>query len=274
MFETLLHYASGIVGLGYNNHHGGGTEGAMTLKAAKAGKIAHAIKASKSTIVHHHKKPIVHHKNPIVHHKKPIVHHHKKPIVHHKKPIVAANKIIVKKKPIVPTKKLTNIFKKKHNGKKKPKSNPKTDPVTKPNPHVPVDPTIILKIIAAYALLGVSLSIGSAFLQRRGQQRQGGQGGQGGQRRNNHQHVNPLNPANQTELPQIVVDDDAICGVCLNNITSGQYICRFPCGHVYHYHNCARRWLHREATCPTCRSRVNRFDRSEAVNDESDSDTT
>ena len=285
MIAAVSHYIPGIFKVGYGHHgKGSGAEGAMAAKAGKAGKVAHLIKtmkaASKSAVVHYHKKPNGHHHkktNGHHHHKKAIGHHHKKPIVHHhkktnghhhKKPIVATKTVnILKKKPIVKIKKFKNLkkFMNSNHAGKIYKGDPMANPTIKPHP--PFDPGLAIKIIAAYAAVGITLTIGVVGLHRHDQNRNAPLP------INRHQNINPLNPANQTELPQIIVEDDAICGVCLNNINPGQYICRFLCGHMYHYHGCARRWLQRERTCPTCRSRVNRFDRSEAAVNGSDAES-
>ncbi|ERN01540.1 hypothetical protein AMTRI_Chr03g148480 [Amborella trichopoda] len=46
-----------------------------------------------------------------------------------------------------------------------------------------------------------------------------------------------------------------VCGVCLDELESGEGLTRLPCSHSYHSH-CLLPWLSRSSHCPYCRAHV------------------
>ncbi len=69
---------------------------------------------------------------------------------------------------------------------------------------------------------------------------------------------NGLNPTIAASLKVIVFQGDTqnnVCGVCLDNINTGDRIYDLKCFHQFHV-KCLRPWLPRSSLCPMCRQEI------------------
>lgn len=69
------------------------------------------------------------------------------------------------------------------------------------------------------------------------------------------QYTPPENDVEPLPTVDAVVDDEnpiSDCGICLEQMDSGQPVVKLSCGHIYHG-DCINRWRRTSDTCPVCR---------------------